>query len=204
MRVRVLFEPDPDHAGVTGPLPEPRDHRAALRPMARRKKFEDEVALTGVGQSEVGRRLMVDPLSLTTDACLRDRRRGPVRRRDRRPGHLPGNAPAGMSEGGVMALAEALRFGDARRRCELDDLEGVLGDRPDTVADGLARLSDGLREGSVALSAALPVLYRWCSGRPRCAVPRWAGSPTGISTSCPDAARPTAAERSPMDLTTVI
>ncbi|MEO3787575.1 phosphotransferase family protein [Actinocorallia sp. B10E7] len=58
-------------------------------------------------------------------------------------------------------LRESGRLGDAKRRCELDDLEGVLGDRPDTVAAGLARLSDGLREGSVTLSAALPVLYRW-------------------------------------------
>jgi len=122
MRVRVLFEkagevylplfePDPEQAGVTGPLPEPRDHGAALRPMARRKKFEDEVALTGVGQSEVGRRLMADPLSLTADACLRaiDDAGLTVDEIDGLATY-PGNAPAGMSEGGVMALAEALQL----------------------------------------------------------------------------------------------
>ena len=58
-------------------------------------------------------------------------------------------------------LRESERLADARRLGELDDLEGVLGARPDTVADGLARLSDGLRGGAVALSAALPVLHRW-------------------------------------------
>ncbi|GAA2737262.1 thiolase C-terminal domain-containing protein [Actinocorallia aurantiaca] len=122
MRVRVLFEkagevylplfePDPEQAGVTGPLPEPRDHGAALRPMARRRKFEDEVALTGVGQSEVGRRLMADPLSLTADACLRaiDDAGLTVDEIDGLATY-PGNAPAGMSEGGVMALAEALQL----------------------------------------------------------------------------------------------
>ena len=57
-----LFEPDPDAAGELGPLPAPRDYKAALRPMASVHKFEDKVAITGVGQSRVGRRLMVDPV----------------------------------------------------------------------------------------------------------------------------------------------
>jgi len=57
-------------------------------------------------------------------------------------------------------LRENERLGDARRRAELDDLEALLGARPDTPADGLARLADGLREGAVPLSDALPVLYR--------------------------------------------
>jgi hypothetical protein len=66
-----LFEPDPDRAGDPGPLPAPRDYKAALRTMASPAKFEDKVAITGVGQSKVGRRLMVDPVSLTVDAALR-------------------------------------------------------------------------------------------------------------------------------------
>ena len=32
-------------------------------------KFEDKVALTGIGMSEIGRRLMAPPLSLTVRAC---------------------------------------------------------------------------------------------------------------------------------------
>jgi len=40
-----------------------------VRPMVTRDKFEDKVALTGIGMSEIGRRLMRQPLSLTVDAC---------------------------------------------------------------------------------------------------------------------------------------
>ena len=79
MRVRVvfsehdglwipLFEPDPE-SPEEGPVPAPRDLVSALRPMVSVTKFEDKVALTGVGSSTIGRRLMVDPLSLTVQAC---------------------------------------------------------------------------------------------------------------------------------------
>ena len=34
------------------------------------EKFERKVAITGIGMSDVGRRLMRDPLGLTIDACL--------------------------------------------------------------------------------------------------------------------------------------
>jgi acetyl-CoA acetyltransferase/uncharacterized OB-fold protein len=40
-----------------------------VRPMVTRDKFEDKVALTGIGMSEIGRRLMRQPLSLTVEAC---------------------------------------------------------------------------------------------------------------------------------------
>ena len=39
--------------------------------MARTDKFEDRVSLTGVGMSQVGRKLMVPPLSLTVEAIRR-------------------------------------------------------------------------------------------------------------------------------------
>ncbi|HUL99410.1 MAG TPA: OB-fold domain-containing protein [Mycobacterium sp.] len=42
-----------------------------VRPMLTRDKFEDKVALTGIGMSELGRRLMRPPLSLTIEACER-------------------------------------------------------------------------------------------------------------------------------------
>ncbi|WP_405624862.1 OB-fold domain-containing protein [Streptomyces sp. NBC_00016] len=112
-----LFEPDPETEAETeaaegpGPLPEPRDVRTALRPMASPRKYEDRVALTGVGQSRVGRRLMADPLSLTVDACLAavaDAGLG----LDEIDGlsTYPGPSPDGMSEGGVTALTEALQL----------------------------------------------------------------------------------------------
>jgi acetyl-CoA acetyltransferase/uncharacterized OB-fold protein len=40
-----------------------------VRPMLSADKFEDKVALTGIGMSEIGRRLMRPPLSLTIEAC---------------------------------------------------------------------------------------------------------------------------------------
>ena len=43
----------------------------SVRPMARTDKFEDQVALTGVGMSPIGRKLMVSPLSLTVVAIRR-------------------------------------------------------------------------------------------------------------------------------------
>ncbi len=42
-----------------------------VRPMLTQDKFEDKVALTGIGMSELGRRLMRPPLSLTVEACER-------------------------------------------------------------------------------------------------------------------------------------
>ena len=105
-----LFEPDPD-APDPGPLPEPRDVRAALRTPARQERYEHRVALTGVGQSQVGRRLMVDPVSLTVDAAsaaLADAGLEP----DEIDGlsTYPGVAASGMSEGGIRAIEEALQI----------------------------------------------------------------------------------------------
>lgn len=106
-----LFEPDPETAGP-GPVPEPRDVRPALHAMASPRKYEDEVALTGVGQSRVGRRLMVDPLSLTVDACLAAVADAGLTLDDidglsTYPG---GGGGGGMSEGGIMAIEEALHL----------------------------------------------------------------------------------------------
>ena len=74
------------------------------------EKFEDKVALTGIGMSTIGRRLMVLPLSLTVDACeaaIADA--GLTYRRHRRPVDLPGpDQVGGFSEGGVTALEAAL------------------------------------------------------------------------------------------------
>jgi acetyl-CoA acetyltransferase/uncharacterized OB-fold protein len=121
MRVRVaferrdqvwipLFEPDPQ-ATEPGPVPEPRDLTSALRPMASVTKFEDEVALTGVGTSTIGRRLMVDPLSLTVTACLRAVEDAGLSLADIDGlATYPGGHVGGMSEGGVTAVEEALRI----------------------------------------------------------------------------------------------
>ncbi len=57
------------------PAPLPADEIAPerfgeyVRPMLTTEKFEDKVALTGIGMSPIGRRLMQPPLSLTVQAC---------------------------------------------------------------------------------------------------------------------------------------
>jgi acetyl-CoA acetyltransferase/uncharacterized OB-fold protein len=104
-----LFEPDPD-ATDDGPLPEPRDYKSALRPMARRDKFEDRVALTGVGQSRIGRRLMVDPVALTVEACRKAVDDAGLTMDDIDGlATYPGASQPGFSEGGVMPVEEALQ-----------------------------------------------------------------------------------------------
>ena len=106
-----LFEPDPASAGELGPVPEPREYRVALRGMASPQKFEDKVAITGIGQSQVGRRLMVDPISLTVEAALQAVADAGLTL-DEIDGlsTYPGPMPGGMSEGGISALEEALRL----------------------------------------------------------------------------------------------
>lgn len=85
MRMEVVFEQDADvwlplfrpTAEQPEPAPLPTDeiepHRFGehVRPMIGRDKFEDKVAITGIGMSDIGRRLMVSPLSLTIQACER-------------------------------------------------------------------------------------------------------------------------------------
>ena len=66
-----LFKPTAEPE--TGALPEdeiaPQDFGKFVRPMLTREKFEDAAAITGIGASRLGRRLMVPPLSLTIEAC---------------------------------------------------------------------------------------------------------------------------------------
>jgi acetyl-CoA acetyltransferase/uncharacterized OB-fold protein len=121
MRVRVtfesheelwipLFEPDPS-AAEPGPVPEPRNLAPPIRPMVSATKFEDKVALTGVGSSTIGRRLMVDALSLTVAACLRAVDDAGLSLDDIDGlATYPGGHVGGMSEGGVTAVEEALRI----------------------------------------------------------------------------------------------
>ncbi|MGW5147457.1 thiolase C-terminal domain-containing protein [Rhodococcus koreensis] len=125
MRVRVLFEkgadgiwiplfePDPDATEPVGALPKLEQPDLRPRPRVSADKFEDRVAITGVGQSTLGRRLMVDPLSLTVDACLAAIEDAGLTRDDidglsTYPG--TGAPAAGMSEGGIMPVEDVLRI----------------------------------------------------------------------------------------------
>jgi acetyl-CoA acetyltransferase/uncharacterized OB-fold protein len=66
-----LFQPVPD--SEPAPLPDdeiaPERFGEYVRPMLTAEKFEDKVALTGIGMSPIGRRLMQPPLALTVQAC---------------------------------------------------------------------------------------------------------------------------------------
>jgi acetyl-CoA acetyltransferase/uncharacterized OB-fold protein len=105
-----LFEPDPEASG-TGQVPGPRELASVVRPMVTSNKFEDKVALTGVGSSTIGRRLMVDPLSLTVTACLRAVEDAGLTLADIDGlATYPGGLAGGMSEGGITAVEEALRI----------------------------------------------------------------------------------------------
>ena len=89
--------PEPSYPTPRAPL---SDHR-----------FEHESVLSGVGRSVIGRRLMVDPLSLTVDACLAAVADAGLELSDIDGlSTYPGPAGMGMSEGGVTAVEEALRL----------------------------------------------------------------------------------------------
>jgi acetyl-CoA acetyltransferase/uncharacterized OB-fold protein len=122
MKVQVRFEHDDDvwiplfePTGETdkGPFPTVDETSRVARPMPKgAKKFEDEVAITGIGMSQVGRRLMVDPITLTVAAAqqaIADAGLDPsdIDGLSTYPG--PGIG-VGMSEGGITALEEVLRL----------------------------------------------------------------------------------------------
>ncbi|KPM51749.1 3-ketoacyl-CoA thiolase [Frankia sp. CcI49] len=104
----AMFEPtggtDPTDRVGEPDLPAPRaplsDHR-----------FEHRAVLSGIGRSRIGRRLMVDPLELTIDACLKAVADAGLTLDDIDGlSTYPGAAGMGMSEGGVTAVEEALRL----------------------------------------------------------------------------------------------
>jgi acetyl-CoA acetyltransferase len=74
-------------------------------------KFEHKVCITGIGMSDVGRRLLRDPMELTIDACLAAIADAGLRREDidglsTYPGPTVG---MGMSSGGVVDVEDILR-----------------------------------------------------------------------------------------------
>lgn len=119
-RVQVSFEHYEDvWLPVFSPTGEPDETRdlvgepnlpAPRAPLSSRR-FEQDVVLSGIGRSRIGRRLMVDPLSLTADACLKAIADAGLTVEDIDGlSTYPGMAPMGMSEGGVASVEEALRI----------------------------------------------------------------------------------------------
>jgi len=103
-----LFEP----TGRDDPadrVPEPQ--RPAVRAPHGRDRFEHRAVLSGTGRSAIGRRLMIDPLSLAVDACLAAVADAGLELSDIDGlSTYPGYGAMGMSEGGVTAVEEALRL----------------------------------------------------------------------------------------------
>lgn len=66
-----LFRPVSDAETAQLPVDDiaPELLGAYVRPMLTTEKFEDKVALSGIGMSPIGRRLMAPPLALTVQAC---------------------------------------------------------------------------------------------------------------------------------------
>jgi acetyl-CoA acetyltransferase/uncharacterized OB-fold protein len=120
LRVAVRFE---QHEDVWLPLfaptgepdaenPVPAPTRPTPRPPVSEERFEHKAVLSGIGRSALGRRLLVDPLSLTVDACLAAIADAGLTVEDidglsTYPGGITG---AGMGEGGITSVEEALRI----------------------------------------------------------------------------------------------
>jgi acetyl-CoA acetyltransferase/uncharacterized OB-fold protein len=130
-------EPDETRDLVGEPaLPAPR---APLSP----RRYEHDVVLSGIGRSKFGRRLGVDPLSLTTDACLKAIADAGLTVEDidglsTYPGGLSGG---GMGEGGVVEVEEALRIHPTwiNGAMDLPGQAGALNQAMLAVSAGLCR-----------------------------------------------------------------
>ena len=120
--VEVVFEQNedvwlplftPTAEAETGILPEdeiaPQDFPKFVRPMLTTQKFEDSAAITGIGASRLGRRLMVAPLSLTLQACEAAIADAGLMLSDIDGlSTYPAMDAMGMGEGGVTAVESAL------------------------------------------------------------------------------------------------
>ncbi|MDT5178351.1 MAG: hypothetical protein QOJ95_2549 [Mycobacterium sp.] len=106
-----LFTPSSDTTPLPQPVDEiaPQDFGKHVRPMLTKEKFEEHSAITGIGASRLGRRLMVPPLSLTIEACEAAIADAGLTFEDIDGlSTYPGLDIAGMGEGGVNALEGAL------------------------------------------------------------------------------------------------
>ena len=123
-----LFRPTADKE--SGPLPEdeiaPTDFARHVSAPLTNTKFEEQSAITGIGASRLGRRLMVPALSLTIDACEAAIADAGLTLDDIDGlSTYPGLDIAGMGEGGVTAL------------------EGALGIRPTWINGGMDTFGPG-------------------------------------------------------------
>jgi len=132
------------------------------------KRLERTTAITGVGQSKVGRRLGLDPLALTADACLAAIEDAGLTRDDidglsTYPGGAIPGAP-GFSGAGCTDVQEMLRL-NLNWFCGGPELPGQLGAVANAclaVATGLAKASPWRRGSRSTCSA-----FAQCGNPPR-------------------------------------
>ena len=105
-----LFEP----TGASDPVDRVAEpSRPTVRAPLTTDRYEHKSVIAGIGRSAIGRRLMVDPLSLTVDACL-----AAIADAGLTPDDIDGMATypgsggyeIGFGEGGITAVEEALRL----------------------------------------------------------------------------------------------
>jgi len=106
------------------------------------QKLEQRVAITGIGKSEVGRRLMRDPLGLTLDACIAAMDDAGLTRADidglaTFPGSM--SPPNGISGGGIIDVENVLRVQPKWFNSGIE-LAGQLG----SVIEGAMAVASGL------------------------------------------------------------
>lgn len=133
-----LFEPEPGAAPVPVALPVP----ASAVPLRHgTTKFEDKVALTGIGMSRLGRRLPDSELALALEACRAAIDDAGLDRTDvdglcAYPG-TPGLP--GFSHGGVRMVEQTLRL-TPNWHCGAHETPGQIG----TVIDAMLAVASGL------------------------------------------------------------
>jgi acetyl-CoA acetyltransferase len=123
-----LFRPSADKTAAPQAVDEiaPQDFGGYVRAPLSTEKFEEKSAITGIGASRLGRRLMVAPLSLTIEACEAAIADAGLTFDDIDGlSTYPGLDVAGMGEGGVTAL------------------EGALGLRPTWINGGMDTFGPG-------------------------------------------------------------
>ena len=174
--VAVRFE---QHEDVWLPLFEPTGsvdpvdrvappERPVPRPPLGRERFEHRAVLSGIGRSKIGRRLMVDPLSLTVDACLEAVADAGLTLEDVDGlSTYPGAIGLGMSEGGPTAVEEALRIRPTwiNGGGDLPGPGGAVIAAAMAVAAGLCRHVLCFRTVWESTYAALAARARACQGR---------------------------------------
>ncbi len=161
---------------------EPERFGEFVRPMLTAEKFEDKVALTGIGMSEIGRRLMVAPLSLTVAACeaaIADAGLT-IDDIDGLSTYPGGGNLGGFGEGGVTALEAAMGIRPTWHNGGIE----TFGPGGSVIAAMLA-IAGGLARHVLCFRTLWEATFNEQMKQGRIPVPRADAAPTGCCRSAP-------------------